>query len=86
MPSMGKTPWKLLIPVADVVGYIGYRTIKVEGKRKEIRVLETVPREDLYVKDRTHRRKPVDDGYEPVSGRKFIKTFGANNVQEKAKW
>lgn len=75
MPSMGKSAWKLIVPMADIVGYCGYRTIKIEGKKKEIRVLETVPREDLYCKDRTDRRKPQDDGYEPLDGDAFIKTF-----------
>jgi phage nucleotide-binding protein len=74
MPDMGKTSWKAIIPLVDLVGYCGFRTIKVAGKRKEVRVLETVPREDLYVKDRTQRARPTK-GYEPLDGAKFVTTF-----------
>jgi hypothetical protein len=86
MPAMSKSAWNLIVPMADIVGYCGFDTIKVKvggkTKKKEIRVLETVPREDLYCKDRTNRRKP--EGVELLDGAAFLKTFGDKNG--KVKW
>ena len=74
MPAMSKSAYQLIIPLCDIVGYCGFKTIKKGGKRKEIRIVETVPREDLYVKDRTDRGVP-ERGYDLLDGEEFIKTF-----------
>lgn len=74
MPDLSKSAWKIIIPKCDIVGYCGYKVVKDKGgKRKQIRVLETSPREDLYVKDRTNRKS--SGSYELLDGKKFIKTF-----------
>lgn len=79
-PDIGKIAWKNIIPLCDLVGYLGYRRVKRAGKWKEVRTLETVPTEAVYVKDRTTRTRP-SKGYEvlgkpPLGGRKFVATFG----------
>lgn len=74
MPSMSKSAWNAVIPLSDLVGYIGMRPVKKGGKRVEIRTLETEPRQDLYAKDRTRRQKPTRD-YAELDGDKFIHTF-----------
>lgn len=85
MPLLSKSSWKVIVPMADIIGYCGYRTLKLEGgKRKEIRVLETVPREDLYVKDRTRRVRPSGP-YELLDGSKFLATFSGNGVKHEAR-
>jgi SpoVK/Ycf46/Vps4 family AAA+-type ATPase len=73
MPDLSKTAWKVIIPKCDIVGYCGFRVVKKEGKRKEIRIVETSPREDLYAKDRTSRKHPID--YELLDGNLFVKSF-----------
>lgn len=76
MPDISKQSWKIIVPLADLVGYCTFRRVKGDdGKAKEIRVLETTPRLDLYCKDRTDRKRP-DRDWEPLDGRKFVKTFG----------
>jgi len=74
MPAMSKSAWGLIIPVCDIVGYCGFKTIKKGGKRKEIRTVECEPREDLYAKDRTDRDQP-EKGWERLDGAKFVETF-----------
>ena len=76
MPRMTKTAWEVVIPLCDVVGYCGFRTLKMgrEKKIQEVRTLETQPREDLYVKDRTGRKQPKR-GYELLDGAKFVESF-----------
>jgi DNA polymerase III delta prime subunit len=77
-PGLQKTAWDVIVPITDMIAYCGFRTVTVrqgdKKKRKEVRVLETVPREDLYLKDRTVREKP-EEGYEPLNARKFLETF-----------
>ncbi len=77
MPSLQKTAWKVIVPLADIIGFCGYKTLKTDSGRKEIRTLETSPREDLYVKDRTDRVKPAK-GWEVLDPKKFVATFPAN--------
>ena len=76
-PQMSKQAHNLIMPLVDIVGYCGMKPVKQAGKRVEIRVLETVPREDLYAKDRlSHiRKRPANVDFEPLDGRKFIATF-----------
>lgn len=78
-PAMGKAPYNLIIPLCDIVGYMGFRTVKQGGQRTEIRTLETTPREDLYVKDRSERTRP-GRGYDilaepPKGAADFLETF-----------
>lgn len=75
MPDIPKSAWKVIIPIADLVGYMGFKRVKVQGgKSKEIRTIQTRPEESLYAKDRTRRKKP-ENGWEPLKGSEFIKTF-----------
>jgi hypothetical protein len=73
MPDLSKSAWKVIVPKCDLVGYCGFKVIKKGGKRQEIRILETIPREDLYVKDRTNR--DFEGTYEELNGKKFVATF-----------
>ena len=73
MPDLSKSAWKVIVPKCDIVGYCGYKIIKKGGVKKETRILETSPREDLYVKDRTKRK--VAGGYELLDGSQFVRTF-----------
>lgn len=76
MPAMSKSAWKVIIPLADIVGYAGFRMMKIEGKedKREVRILQTQPSESVYAKDRTRRVKPPK-GWEELNGKKFIATF-----------
>jgi len=74
MPLMSKQAWDAIIPLCDLVGYVGMRPVKQGGKRVELRTLETQPRQDLYAKDRTRRQKPAKE-YELLTPDKFIGTF-----------
>jgi len=75
MPDIGKSGWKVIVPKCDLVGYCGFKTVRMKGGEKaEIRIVETVPREDLYAKDRTTRIKP-EKGWEKLDGKLFIKSF-----------
>lgn len=79
MPDLAKSASKVLIPLVDLVGFCGFTPRKTaEGKRVEIRTLTTIPREDLYAKDRTRRVKPKAE--ELLDGKKFIATFEAKEV------
>lgn len=74
MPDLSKSSWKILVPLVDLVGFCGWTPVKnAEGKRVEIRTLTTVPREDLYAKDRTRRVRPP--GIEKLDGKKFMESF-----------
>ena len=73
MPDLSKSGWKVIIPKCDIVGYCGYKVIKKGGVKSEVRILETIPREDLYVKDRTTRK--ITGSYELLDGSQFVKTF-----------
>lgn len=76
-PRIGKQAWDILIPLVDVVGYVSMRPVKTQdGKRKEIRTLETTPKQDLYAKDRTRRQRPAKD-YELLDPEKFLATFAS---------
>jgi len=85
MPALSKTAWNVLIPLCDLIGYCGFKSIKVGGKRQEVRVLITNPSESLYAKDRVTSRRRSER--ELLDGAKFIQTFeGANpNGQESTK-
>ena len=74
MPDLPKSAWKIIIPKCDIVGYCGFRVVKRAGKKQEIRILETTPREELYCKDRTSRVQP-ELGYISLSGSEFRASF-----------
>lgn len=75
MPNMSKQAWNEIVPLCDLVGYCGMKPMKDNaGKRVERRVLITQPKQDLYAKDRTGRRKPEGE-YESLDGAAFIRTF-----------
>jgi len=74
MPDLPKSAWKIIIPKCDIVGYCGFRVVKRSGKKREIRILETTPREELYCKDRTTRVQP-ELGYISLSGSEFKSSF-----------
>lgn len=87
MPDLAKSAWKVLVPKCDLVGYCGFRRVRTKGgKSKEVRVLTTRPRESLYAKDRTTRRKP-EEGWEPLRGELFAETFveGVTKYAKKTK-
>jgi len=88
MPDLPKSAWKKIIPICDVVGYCGFRIVKRSGKKREIRIMETIPREGLYVKDRTSRKKP-ELGYISLSGSEyktsFVKGVMTNGKKSKSK-
>lgn len=86
MPDLPKSAWKIIIPKCDIVGYCGFRVVKRAGKKREIRILETTPREELYCKDRTSRVQP-ELGYISLSGSEFKSSFneGAKKHGKKAK-
>lgn len=75
VPNIGKSAWNIIVPIVDLGGYCGQVTVKgADGKLKEVRFLATQPREDMWAKDRTVRRRPVS-GQELLDGKAFIKTF-----------
>ena len=80
MPALTKSAWNVIVPLTDIVGYCGFRTVRKnrpggkKGPPVEVRVLETEPREDLYAKDRTNRNRPTG-AHEMLDGAKFITTF-----------
>lgn len=86
MPDIGRTPWKIIVPACDLVGYCGFHTIKKGGKRGQERVIRTAPLESIYAKDRTSRIKP-SEGYELLDGKQFLKSFkkGSRHVESKSK-
>jgi len=72
MPLIGKTTWKVILPLVDLLGhcYMEYDT----QKKKDIHVLQTMPSDSVEAKDRTTRRKPAE-GYELLDSKMFSKTF-----------
>lgn len=72
MPLIGKTTWKVLLPLVQLLGhiYIEYDT----RAKKDVRMLQTQPSDSVEAKDRTTRRKPAD-GYELLDSTKFLRTF-----------
>ena len=74
MPDISRSAWKVLIPACDLVGYCGFKIVKKDGKRKQIRTIRTEPLESIYAKDRTTRKRPKE-GYELLNGKQFAKTF-----------
>ena len=74
MPDLPKSAWKILVPKCDLVGYCGFKMIKKNGKRKQVRIIRTSPLESIYAKDRTRRIKP-EEGYELLDGKEFAQTF-----------
>lgn len=80
MPDLPKSAWKIIIPKCDIVGYCGFRVVKRAGKKREIRILETTPREELYCKDRTSRVQP-ELGYISLSGSEFKSSFNEGAVK-----
>lgn len=73
MPDLSKSAWKVIVPLADVVIYCGFKSVKKAGKRVEVRSIQTEPTEDIYAKDRSNRRKPA--GVELLDGAAFAATF-----------
>jgi len=84
MPDLPKSAWKIIIPKCDIVGYCGFRVVKRAGKKQEIRILETAPREELYCKDRTSRVQP-ELGYISLSGSEFKSSFNKEGVKKHGK-
>lgn len=81
MPSMSKSAWKVLIPLADLVGYCGFKTVGIKDEKgvkrfKEVRTIQTQPTEAIYAKDRTLRKRP-ENGLEPLDGKLFVKSFSS---------
>jgi phage nucleotide-binding protein len=78
MPHLSKSAWNALVPLADIIGYCGFRYVKGDAtkgtKGGEIRILQTTPMESLYAKDRTSRNRPAN-GVEMLDGEKFMATF-----------
>lgn len=78
MPEMSKSAWKVIVPLADLVGYCGYKTVMVdkggEKIKQEMRVIYSQPQESIYAKDRTLRSKP-EKGWEKLNGKKFAETW-----------
>jgi len=81
-PDMGKTAWKVIVPLVDLVGYCGFKAMQQGGKRVEKRVIYTEPSESVYAKDRTQRQKP-SKGYELLDGAKFRSTFKTATATKK---
>lgn len=76
-PDMGKSAWKVIVPLVSVVGYCGFTRVKgLDGKISEKRTLVTEPSEAVYAKDRTLRKRPK---IEYLDGDSFIKTFTASS-------
>lgn len=77
MPALAKAAGRVLIPMLDIIGHITIRSFKTtDGHRIEKHILQTQPKEELYCKDRTDRKKPKQD-YEVLDADKFLETFSA---------
>jgi DNA polymerase III delta prime subunit len=74
MPHLSKPAWNALVPLADLIGYCGFKSLKTDEGRKEVRILDTTPKEELYAKDRTKRTRSPK-GWEILDGKKFMATF-----------
>lgn len=79
-PDMGKSAWKVIVPLVSVVGYCGFTRVKAkDGTITEKRTLVTDPSEGLYAKDRTRRNRPK---IQLLDGEAFIKTFETNKKED----
>lgn len=79
LPEMSKSAWKVIVPLTDIVGYCGLKTVKVsDGKGgkvlKEIRFLQTQPDSTVYAKDRT-KRAQQERGWDYLDAQKFMDSF-----------
>jgi hypothetical protein len=74
MPGIGKSTYKLLIPIMDYVGYAHIKSIKKGGERQEIRAIQFEPSVGVYAKDRTRRDKS-EKGWERLDGKQFRESF-----------
>lgn len=78
-PDLPKAAWDNIIPLTHMVGYCGSRPVKLKGNRIHMHTLETTPRQDLFVKDRTSRirtsNRPAGREWEELDGAKFRETF-----------
>ena len=73
MPDMGKSAWKVIVPLVSIVGFCGFQRIKQKnGDVVEKRVLITDPTEAIYAKDRTRRTKK---SLEYLNGAAFMQSF-----------
>lgn len=75
MPKMSKQAWNIIIPLVDIVAWCGMRPMNVGGKRAEVRIMTSEPKEDLYAKDRSRRKRPEGRDWEKLSGADFAATF-----------
>lgn len=76
-PDIPKNAWKAIVPLCDIIGYCGIRPVQKNGKRVDIRTLETEPKRDLFAKDRSTRKRPSGErNWEILDGHKFLSTFG----------
>ncbi len=74
-PEKGKIRCNLVIPIAGIVRYCSVQLMKKGGKAVNTHVLEIYPREDLYVKDRTRRKKPTRGSFELLDGKQFTESW-----------
>lgn len=76
MPALSKAAGRVIMPMLDIIGHISVRSFKTkEGKRTEKHIIQTQPKEELYCKDRTDRKKAKQD-YEILDADAFLATFG----------
>lgn len=81
VPDLTKSSQKVIIPKCDLIGYCGFKRIRSGGKRKEVRIIRTVPTQSIYAKDRTTRRKPEEGEVEYLNGKSFAETFTMKGVK-----
>ena len=87
-PHMDRSTWDIFLPLMHLVGRMSWKKIKTtEGKKKTIRVLQTVQQSsDLITKDKTNRLKPTK-GWEQIDTvedvEKFKKSFEKGNSNGK---
>lgn len=79
MPDLSKSAWKTIMPICDIVGYCGFKTVKRQGKKEVVRILETTPRESLYCKDRTNRYVS-SRGFDFLDSKMFVDSFKKQGV------
>jgi len=72
MPLIGKTTWKVILPLVDLLGHC-YMEYDLKQK-KDVHVLQTQPSDSVEAKDRTTRKKP-NEGYELLDSKMFSQTF-----------
>jgi hypothetical protein len=93
MPAVGKYMQRFIFPVASFIGQLTIRRLAHEkgGKKRDTHILVSQPTEELYVKDRTRRRKP-SKGYDVIEDEEgnldvsnFLATFEATRRGRRAK-